>query len=788
MREKIEGFFDQWGRVCAQHPVSVLLLMLLLSAILMSALPPRIDTTMEGFLRQDSPAIKRYNQLRDDFGRDEMMVTTVTTNDIFAPAFIERLQRLEQDIWQRVPWMDDLILLTNVRAIYADGDDVRIEGLFERWPDETELNDIKARAVNNPLYEKFVLSEDMHTTAIIVRLQNSYLNPASGELENLGETQFAEAATGMQDAMQAFSAAGDRVAVAGTPVVITELQKAMQRDMGVFTLLTLTFVGTMLWLMFRRGSVVLMSLLVVGLAATGTLGLLALTNTPLQMPLVILPSFLIAVGIGDSVHFLSTFIQKLRTQKNVHDAIRASMRHTGLAMLLTSITTAASLLSFAGSDILPLSSLGWAAAAGVMLAWLYTITLIPALLSLWQRTFHAGEAAAPLRGHRLMLAFTDRCVALAVQYPWRVMLLCGALAVGGAWQASQLHFSHHPLEWLPKDWPIRQATDVIDTRLSGSMNIEILLDSGEQDGWKNAQRIKALAELSDALDQEKFTVTVRKVQSLSDMLREINQALHNGNPEQYVTPSDDDLLAQELFLLELSAANDLYRRVDRDYRTTRITLSVPWVDTLYYAAMTQQIEQLAAQHVPADIDVNVTGLVAVLSRTLAAVIVDTARSYMIAFVVIAVMMILLLGRIKLGLLAMIPNLLPILLALGFMHAVGIPLDMFSMLVGAIAIGLAVDDTIHFMHHYEANRQRGNNVSDAIYATLHESGRAMLTTSIILAGGFLIFIFSEMNNLTGFGLVTAFTVMAALLADFILAPALMVLTDKRGSLTTEISSS
>jgi len=195
--------------------------------------------------------------------------------------------------------------------------------------------------------------------------------------------------------------------------------------------------------------------------------------------------------------------------------------------------------------------------------------------------------------------------------------------------------------------------------------------------------------------------------------------------------------------------------------------------------MTKQIETLAAKHIPADIDVNVTGLVAVLSRTLAAVIVDTARSYMIAFVVIAVMMILLLGRVKLGLLAMIPNLLPILLALGFMHAAGIPLDMFSMLVGAIAIGLAVDDTIHFMHHYEANRQRGSSVNDAIHATLHESGRAMLTTSVILAGGFLIFIFSEMNNLTGFGLVTAFTVIMALLADFILAPALMVLTDKRG---------
>ena len=169
----------------------------------------------------------------------------------------------------------------------------------------------------------------------------------------------------------------------------------------------------------------------------------------------------------------------------------------------------------------------------------------------------------------------------------------------------------------------------------------------------------------------------------------------------------------------MSAANDLYRRIDHDYRTTRIPLSVPWVDTLYYAHMVDEVEALARGEISEDIHVNVTGLVPVLGRTLAAVIVDTARSYLLAFAIIGVMMVLLLGRLKAGAIAMIPNLLPILLALGFMHATGIALDMFSMLVGAIAMGLAVDDTIHFMHHYENNRSRGAAPRDAIALTLHE---------------------------------------------------------------------
>ena len=778
MRKKIDGFFAQWGRISALHPWSILLVALLFTIALAMALPPRFDTSMEGFLRKGSPTVEVYDQFRERFGRDELMITTVTTADLFDPEFIQRMQQLEQDIWKQVPWVDDVILLTNMRAIYADGDEVRIEGLFENWPDNASLDEIKHRALNTELYQRLVLSDNQHSTAILVRLQNFYPDEDTGELHNLGEKQFEDAAIGMRNAMSTFIDAGDSVAVAGTPVVVSQLQIAMQKDMARFTLLTILFVGAILWWLFRRFSAVALPLFVVVLAALGTLGLLAWTDTPLQMPLVILPSFLIAVGIGDSIHLLSTFVQKLRTSNNAVDAITESMRHTGLAMLLTSLTTAAGLLSFSGSDIVPLSSLGWAAATGVMLAWIYSISLLPALLSIFHRFWPTGQEAIAPRGHHAMNRFTDACIRVAVHYPKRIVLVSALLAVGALWQASLLHFSHNPLKWLPESWPIRQATKVIDSELSGSTNIELLLDSGELDGWRNAERIKAIAALTDKLRNTEFSIQPRKVQSLSDMVREINQALKGGDKKDYVTPENNDLLAQELFLLELSAATDLYRRVDTDYRTTRITLSVPWVDALYYASMVDELEAVTKDIIPDDITVTVTGLVPILGRTLSSVIVDTARSYMIAFAVIAVMMVLMLGHIKTGLLAMIPNLLPIVLALGFMHMVSIPLDMFSMLVGAIAMGLAVDDTIHFMHHYQGNRQRGFSPQDAIATTLHESGRAMLTTSIILAGGFIVFVFSQMNNLNGFGWITAFTIIAALLADFLLAPALMMLTDRK----------
>ncbi len=173
-----------------------------------------------------------------------------------------------------------------------------------------------------------------------------------------------------------------------------------------------------------------------------------------------------------------------------------------------------------------------------------------------------------------------------------------------------------------------------------------------------------------------------------------------------------------------------------------------------------------------------TGLISLLGRTLHAAMVSAAKSYLIAGIVITFMMILLIGDFRMGLLAMIPNLMPIFLTLGIMGAAGIPMDMFTMLIGSIAIGLAVDDTVHFMHNFRRYYDETADAREAVRRTLLTTGRALLVTSIVLSLGFLIFMFSSMNNLFNFGLLTGFTIVMALLADFLLAPALMTLLTAR----------
>jgi predicted RND superfamily exporter protein len=199
---------------------------------------------------------------------------------------------------------------------------------------------------------------------------------------------------------------------------------------------------------------------------------------------------------------------------------------------------------------------------------------------------------------------------------------------------------------------------------------------------------------------------------------------------------------------------------------------MPWADAILYEDFMTELEQRFRHHLGDKAEITITGMNALLSRTMSATIVSMAESYIIAALVITVMMILLLGDIKIGLISMIPNLLPIILTLGVMGWMDLPLDLFTMLIGSIAIGLAVDDTIHFMHNYRRYHHESGDVYQAVHKTLLSSGRAMLITTIVLATGFFLYLFSTMSNLFNFGLLTGFTIIMALFADFLLAPALM----------------
>ncbi len=216
---------------------------------------------------------------------------------------------------------------------------------------------------------------------------------------------------------------------------------------------------------------------------------------------------------------------------------------------------------------------------------------------------------------------------------------------------------------------------------------------------------------------------------------------------------------------------------DTIYSKARITVKVPWADGLVYDKFLDEAKEKIETLFEGN-DVTITGLVVILGQTLSAVVYSTRQSYIFAYLIIALLMLLFIGNLKLGIISMLPNIFPIIITLGIMGAFGIVLDMFTMLIGSIAMGLAVDDTIHFMHNYNRFYLETGDSDSAVLKTFLGTGRAMLSTTAALSAGFFVFTFAEMRNLHYFGLLTGFTLIMALAADFLLAPALVTLLDRR----------
>ena len=574
------------------------------------------------------------------------------------------------------------------------------------------------------------------------------------------------------------------IELGGSPVMVHDLKKAMFSDMPVFVLASLGVIALFLVILFRRLSGLVLPLLTVIFSLLTALGLVAVTGTKLTIVMQILPSFLLAVGIGYSMHLLIIYYRHLRDHGDKGEAIAYAMGHSGLAILITSLTTAGGLLSFVPVKVAPVSDLGLFGAAGVLFCVSFTLVLLPALLSVLPEGKHAvaAENLHLQKNSRTRYSIADRmlkgCGDFAVNKPWTVIGISLLIALMSSFGAAQLRFSHNPIAWLPDDNSLRSATEAINEHMKGSAAIELVVEREEENAVKEPEFMNRLDEFnhfSEGTSHKK--ISVGKSSSVVDVVKEINQVLNEDREEYYRVPQEREMIAQELLLFENGGTEDLENLVNTPYSKARVTLKTTWVDANQYTGLLFKLERKIEDLFGKEKSYVVTGLIPIMVKTITFLMEGMLISYLIAGAVITLLMIIMLADFRLGLWSMIPNFLPILAGLGVMGLLDLPLDAMSILVGSIAIGLAVDDTVHFMHNFRRNQHIHQDIKVAVEKTLTSTGRAMLLTTIVLSAGFFIFTFSSMNNLISFGLITGLTIIIALLGDILLAPAMMALIYK-----------
>lgn len=263
-----------------------------------------------------------------------------------------------------------------------------------------------------------------------------------------------------------------------------------------------------------------------------------------------------------------------------------------------------------------------------------------------------------------------------------------------------------------------------------------------------------------------------KVFSIVDIAKETHRALNENRPEAFVIPNERALISQELLLFENSGSEDVEDVVTSDFSTARLGVRLPFTDAAYIMPYLEGIMPEVERILGPGLEVEVTGLHRLVGNTISAALTTLLRSYATALVVITVLMIVLIGSVRMGLLSMLPNLAPVIFTLGLMGWLGLPLDMISLMVGAIVIGLAVDDTIHFMHNFQREYASTGDIDEAVAHTLRGTGQALLFTSCVLTCGFLVYTQAYMQHLYTFGVMTAAAIVMAFLADVTLAPALV----------------
>ncbi|MDD9301299.1 MAG: MMPL family transporter [Desulfobacter sp.] len=741
-----------------------------------------IDTRDESFFHEDDPILVAYNDFKEKFGQDEIFIIAIEPDQGLNKAFFNTLYRLHHELKETVPYIDDITSLVNARIVRGEKDTIYVEDFFQRPPQtEDDVGRIKKLIDHFPLYENFLVSGDRSMVSIIIKAmaikgaapdtlmegfdQEEVLPDAD---RYLGNAESMEMTRAIQGVIGKYQDLGHKFYFTGTPAVVSALQTGIEKDLAAIMPLSMLLIVFFLTLLYKRVSGVIFPLLIVVLSLLGTFGFMAAAGFPITMVSQILPSFLLIVGIADSVHILTIFYRNYQTCRDKKQAVVNAVGLAGMPVLMTSITTGCGLLSFAWADVATVAELGVVAPVGVLFAFVYSLVLLPAFIAIF-----------PIKQKKVSVSSSNPTDAVFIwiarittQRPYAVTLIFSLVVVLAFYSALSVRFSHNISTMFPGDSDIRIATERLDSVNGGSVMLEALVNTGRKNGLHDPEFLARMDQAVSAITNlEVAGIQAGKTWALPDVLKETNRALNEDQNSAYAVPENQKLIAQELILFESSGSDDLEDFTDSNYRVGRFSIMAPFSDAILYADYTKKLTEYLTGQFP-DASVVLTGKIQLFSRLVDNALGTMAKSYCFALVIITLLMIVMIGHVRICLMSMVANVVPLICILGVMGARGINIDLSTMLVGSLVLGIIVDDTIHFLHHFKRAFEVTQDVERAVRETLLTTGRALFITSMVLCGGFFIYMVGSLANNVRFGVISGTAVIFALLADFFLVPALL----------------
>ncbi len=851
------------------------LILALLSTIFMGFGASRfvLDTSFDVWFSESDPAIEALDEFRDQFGSDDglFIVYEAKDGDVFSnkslkliseiTEVLDNYQQISDDVWlEKYGLSTDVVeslthikrvqSLTNIR-IQKNEDDVLSSPRLvpKKIPSDIKrLNEISVEADEQPSLLLFMFSKDHRYGAISINTDFGAIPVVQGsddEASLFSDDDWSDDFDASVDdgaVIQRVEYQPDEPALympfMKAITAITEQPKMTEHfnfypignsamiALAMDTMIQAAFllvgmvviINLLLWTLFRSASAVVLPQLAIGLSILFVIGGLSWLNLASTTLIALTVMLVIAVGVADCVHVMSSYLFFRRDGQEHDEALSKAYGKTGVPILLTTITTMAGMSSLAATGMPMFVQFGLSSAAGVFFAFLYTIYLLPVLLNYWHpmQVKKISQSDKNRKSSIKALALFMKSKVLSVLCFFAKTLMRGAKKVGLVWLfsaewlqplldkipafverfrylvaiiffggfivclygATQVKIDSNLVELYSDDVPIGQAYDIVDENMMGTGNMVIVVDTASSDGIMDPDVLNSMDRLQNKIEAS-YSDYIIRTNSLADLVKDTH-AIMQSSEEFRTIPNSQIAVSQLLYLFNSSNPEERRALVSDDYSKSHISVQLRNAGSNEYKDFFKEIQQdinsefnkLTASY--PEIKVQITGSFALMMRLADDISKNQFKSLAIAAVVISLLLMLTLGSLQAGVMSIIPNLIPATLAFGLMGLLGIPLDTDTLMIAPLIIGIAVDDTIHFISHYRMSLAQNHNMKFALVETIKEVGQAVTFTTLILGCGFFMLIFSDYLGLAKIGGFGSLAIFVALLCDLLFFPALIMI--------------
>ena len=715
------------------------------------------ESDFKEFLPDDEPAVQALNRAEETYGSQDLFLIAIEAETtIYRPSTLGKFREIEDRIAD-LKGVDEVEGPASANVIYGTEDSVVVEEAMTTVPQtEAEIAEYRERVTSDRNIMGRLIAEDGQAGAISITL-----DPHTADVPAL-----VDAIQGMLDEYRGPEA----IYMAGDPVVRVATSESMNRDLGVLIPFVILVIVGVLFVSFRSVRGVALPLAIVILSSLWAVATMAIVGVEMTPFTTIMPVMLIAIGAADGIHILNKYYEEAAKRQENPDYSRReivvnTMDEMFAPVVMTSLTTAAGFLGLITAFLWPQRMMGVFTAAGILYAMVLSFTLIPALLS----RLKVPEVVGNYRRSPMSMAL-GRVADLVGARPVWTLGVAAVVMVVFAVGVTQVTVETSSDGFLGEEHPAVQAMDVMEAHFGGSRQMSIEIDTGRRDGLKDPAVLTKIVELQTYLQQN--VPEVGQVSSIANVVRQLNETLHASDPDYYRVPEDPRLAAQ-LFILFGGDPGKLFLG---DYSKGEVLVRLEDVSSKRYQEIVAQVQsyldgQFEGPQVARAEMVGIIRAFSVLTdKVVSSQITSLTASVMAAGILVAVLMF----SVTAGLLGLIPLVFTIVIEFGAMAYAGIPLDMATLMLGSIAVGIGIDYVIHFLSRFRLESQAGYEPTEAFERTMRSAGKGITYNALALVLGFAVLTVSTFQGLVNFGLLIVLTMAVASLSAFTVVPSILVL--------------